>query len=346
MNKIDARKMSRDALKALRGQAMRLREELGLPWREIARVMGLNTTTVFGWAQRYAAEGEAGLISRKPGRAYLSGRTLTLPQEWVLRTILTSQAPSTRGLPFALWNRRAVQGLVKAEFNIDMPIRTVGEYLKRWGYTPQRPNRRALEQKPWDVQRWMQEVYPLIAQQAKQADGTVYWADETAVVQDGHWVRGYAPAGHAPVLAATSQRFGLTMVSAISSKGLVRFEFLEGAATTQTTLGFMQRLVQDSQGHKVFLVLDNLRAHHAKDVSAWVQAHAHEIEVFYLPPYAPQSNPDEYLNRDFKTQLRSANRYSTRDALLEKAAAFMQFLANSPERVKSYFQHDSVAYAS
>lgn len=346
MNKIDARKLSHDALKALRGQAMRLREELNLPWREIARVMGMNTTTVFGWAQRYAAQGEAGLVSKKPGRAYLSGRTLTLAQEWALRTILTSQAPSTRGLPFALWNRRAVQGLIKTEFGIDMPIRTVGEYLLRWGYTPQRPTRQALEQKPWDVQRWMREVYPLIAQQAQRDDGIVYWADETAVVQDGHWVRGYAPAGHAPVLAATSKRFGLTMVSAISSKGLVRFEFLEGAATTQTTIGFMQRLVQDSEGHKVFLVLDNLRAHHAKEVSEWVQAHGHEIEVFYLPPYAPQSNPDEYLNRDFKTHLRSADRCNTRDGLLEKAAAFMQFLLSTPERVKSYFQHDSVAYAS
>lgn len=226
------------------------------------------------------------------------------------------------------------------------PIRTVGEYLKRWGYTPQRPTRCALEQKPWDVQRWMQEVYPLIASKAKQEDGIIYWADETAVAQDGHWVRGYAPAGHAPVLAATSQRFGLTMISAISSKGLVRFEFLEGAATTETTLGFMQRLVQDSEGHKVFLILDNLRAHHAKDVAAWVQAHEHEIEVFYLPPYAPQSNPDEYLNRDFKTQLRSANRCRTSDGLLEKAGAFMQFLVSSPERVKSYFQHDSVVYAA
>lgn len=148
------------------------------------------------------------------------------------------------------------------------------------------------------------------------------------------------------MLAATSQRFGLTMISAISSKGLVRFEFLEGAATTETTLGFMQRLVQDNEGHKVFLVLDNLRAHHAKKVTEWIQAHEHEIEVFYLPPYAPQSNPDEYLNRDFKTQLRSADRCRTSDGLLEKAAAFMQFLVNSPERVRSYFQHDSVGYAA
>jgi transposase len=186
----------------------------------------------------------------------------------------------------------------------------------------------------------------LIAQKARQEDGTIYWADKTAVAPDGHWVRGYAPAGHAPVLAATSQRFGLTMISAISSKGLVRFEFLDGAATTESTLGFMQRLIRDSEGHKIFLILDNLRAHHAKEVATWVQAHAREIVVFYLPPYAPQSNPDEYLNRDFKTHLRSADRRSTRDGLLDKAAAFMQFLLSSPERVKSYFNHDSVAYAT
>ena len=96
--------------------------------------MGLHVTTVFGWAQRYAAEGEASLVSKKPERAYLSGRTLTLQQEWVLRTILTSKAPPTRGLPFALWNRRAVHDLIQVEFGINMPIRTVGEYLKRWGH--------------------------------------------------------------------------------------------------------------------------------------------------------------------------------------------------------------------
>lgn len=139
MDKIDARKLSRGALKALRGQAMRLRQELALPWREIAWVMGMHVTTVFGWAQRYAAEGEAGLVSKTPGR------TLTLQREWVLRTILTTQSPSTRGLPFALWNRWAVHDPIKAEFGIDMPIRTVGEYLKHWSYTPQRPTRQALE---------------------------------------------------------------------------------------------------------------------------------------------------------------------------------------------------------
>lgn len=289
MNKIDARKLSPDVLKALRGQALRMRETLQLPWREIARVMGVHVTTVLAWAQRYASEGEAGLESKKPGRAYLSGRTLNLGQEWVLRTIVTSESPSVRGLPFALWNRRAVGQLVQQLFGIDMPIRTVGEYLMRWGYTPQRPSRRALEQKPLDVQHWLQDIYPVIARRAKEESGIIYWADETAVVQDGHWVRGYAPAGQTPELVASSKRFGLTM----------------GA-----------------------------------------QAHAAQIELFYLPPYAPKLNPDEYLNRDFKTELRSANRCSTASSLRTQATAFMEFLAMMPERMKSYFNHGPVAFAA
>jgi len=227
-----------------------------------------------------------------------------------LRTVITSESPSVRGLPFALWNRRA------------------------------------LEQKPLDVQNWLQNIYPLIARRAKEESGIIYWADETAVVQDGHWVRGYAPAGQTPELVASSKRFGLAMVSAVSNQGLVRFEFLEGAANTQSTLGFMQKLVADSAGQKVFLIMDNLRAHHAKDVTVWAQAHAAQIELFYLPPYTPQLNPDEYLNRDFKTELRSAHRCSTASGLRAQATAFMEFLAMMPERVKSYFNHGSVVFAA
>lgn len=317
MEKIDARKISPIALKELRLQAMRMREELKLTWKKIAKVMGVSVGTVLAWSQRYAMHGEAGLESKKPGRTYLSGRTLTLAQEWALRSILTSESPQMRGLDFALWNRRAVMQLIKKLFGIEMPIRTVGEYLMRWGYTPQRPIKRALEQNPMDVEHWINEVYPVIARHAKEQGALIYWGDETAVVQDGHWVRGYAPAGQTPVLEQSSKRYGLTMVSAISNQGLVRFEFMQGAMNTQRVIDFMQRLIQDSQS-KVILILDNLRAHHAKEVTQWLEQHQDQIEVVYLPPYAPQSNPDEYLNRDMKTHLRSAERVNSRDALFAK----------------------------
>lgn len=345
MEKIDARKLPRHAQDEMRRQAMRMRTELGLTWKEIARVVGVNVGTVLNWSRRYATEGVGGLVSKTRGRRFLSGRTLTLAQEWQLRSMIVGQNPSQMSLPFALWNRRAVMELVKVLFDIDMPIRTVGEYLLRWGYTPQRPMKRALEQSPLKVEQWINETYPQIMARAKTEGATIYWGDETAVAEDGHWLRGYAPMGQTPVLAAPSKRHGLTMISAISNQGLVRFEFIEGAMNTDLMIGFLQGLIADST-RKVFLILDNLRVHHAKLVTEWLQEHQEEIEVFYLPPYSPELNPDEYLNREFKTRLRLSDRAQSKSALLEKANAFMEFLKETPQRVMAYFKHSAVRYAS
>lgn len=147
----------------MRRQAMNMREELGLGWKEIAAVVGVHISTVLGWSKRYEMEGSAGLKSKQRGRRYRSGRTLTLAQEWQLRTLIVGRNPNQFQLDFALWNRRAVMELIKTLFDIDMPIRTVGEYLLRWGYTPQRPIKRALEQNPETVERWLKETYPSIA---------------------------------------------------------------------------------------------------------------------------------------------------------------------------------------
>jgi len=318
MEKVDARKLPRDAQDEMRRQAMRMREELKLPWKEIARVVGVNVSTVIGWSKRFQREGVDGLKSKTRGRRYLSGRTLTLVQEWQLRSVIVGENPKQMSLPYALWNRRAVMQLVKVLFDIDMPIRTVGEYLLRWGYTPQRPIKRALEQNPVKVEQWMNETYPTIAARAKAEGAVIYWGDETAVAEDGHWLRGYAPVGHTPVLAAPSKRHGLSMISAISNQGLVRFEFIEEAMNTELFIGFMEKLVADSP-QKVFLILDNLKVHHAKKVAAWLEEHQARIEVFYLPPYSPEINPDEYLNRDFKTALRTSDRAMSKNALLQKA---------------------------
>lgn len=345
MNKIDARKISRDALKEIRRVAIRMREELDLTWKEIAQVIGVNVGTVLSWARRFENFGDAGLESKTPGRAYQSGRTLTLGQEWVLRAIITSESPKLRDLPFALWNRRAVMQLIAKVFNIKMPIRTVGEYLMRWGYTPQRPKQFAQEQKPLDVEYWIKEVYPVVEQHAKEQGAIIYWGDETAVVQDGHWVRGYAPVGKTPVLTAPSKHYGLTMFSAVSKQGLLRFEFMEGSMNTQGVIDFMQRFIDDS-ADKIILILDNLRAHHALEVNKWLELHKDRIEVVFLPSYAPQNNPDEYLNSDFKKHLRSADRAANKHELLTKANAFMNFLHETPERIRSYFKNPEVAFAA
>jgi len=308
-------------------------------------VVGVHISTVIGWGQRYGRDGEAGLKARRRGRRYLTGRTLTLAQEGRVRSILVDETPGQRGLGFALWNRRAVMELIEALFGVAMPIRTVGEYLLRWGYTPQRPIKRALEQRPAEVQRWLDKTYPTILARAKAEKALIYWGDETAVVEDGHWVRGYAPQGKTPVLATPGRRSGLALVSAISNQGLVRFRFIEQAMNADWLIEFLGQLIADTP-QKVFLILDNLKVHHAKAVTRWVGEHAEQIELFYLPPYTPERNPTEYLNRDFKTHLRLSARSSTPHALRQKANAFLQFVISTPDRIMAYFNHPAVQYAA
>jgi transposase len=345
MEKVDSRKLPREAQDEMRRQAMRMREQLQLSWKEIAQVVGVNISTVMAWSRRYLMEGSNGLKSKTRGRRYLSGRTLTLTQERRLQSIIIGENPRQRSLPFALWNRRAVMQLIKRLYDIDMPIRTVGQYLQRWGYTPQRPIKRAQERSSYKLRQWLSETYPMIEARAKVEKAQIYWGDETAVVEDGHWIRGDAPGGQTPVLSASVKRYGLSMVSAISNQGLVRFKFIEQAMNRELLIEFMQGLIEDSE-QKVFLILDNLKVHHAKQVTAWLDEHKSQIEVFYLPPYSPEINPDEYLNRDFKTTLRLSDRSENKKALFQKAKAFMEFLIRTPERVSAYFKHPPVCYAA
>jgi transposase len=343
MKKIDARSLSSESLELLRRQALTLRRETTLTWAEIAKVCGVSISTVMKWSRWFAGQGEAAFVPKRRGRKHGSGRTLTLAQELKLRETILEQNPGQLKLPFALWNRRAVQDAVRRIFGIEMPIRTVGEYLLRWGFTPQRPTRQAIERNDAALAAWMDLHFPELVERAKREGGEIYWADETAVKQDGHWVRGYAPAGQTPVLAMSARWSSISMISAITQKGLVRFAFHEGAINSERFIGFLEALIADA-GRKVFLIVDNLKVHHSKPVKAWVAERAEKIELVYLPSYSPQANPDEYLNRDLKTALRQGPVARTTNHLLTLASAFMRQLQSVPGRVVSYFKHPAVSY--
>ena len=348
MDKLDARSLSEESLKELRRQAHRLRSE-GRTWSEIASIAGVHLSTVMSWSRRFdiGSAGVREMASGQRGRRFGEGRTLDLADEVGLRELIVNGPPSRLGLPYALWSRRAVQEAVQAKFAIDMPIRTVGEYLRRWGFTPQRPAKRALEQRPAQVRQWLEVDYPAIVKRAKAEQAQVHWADETAVRQDTAWVRGYAPAGHTPLLEHAAKRPSpsITMISALSNQGLVRFGFHDGASNAERFVGFMADLVHDVPA-KVFLIVDRLPAHRAAKVHRWLAEHKDHMELFYLPPYSPQMNPDEWLNRDLKTELRTRPAARDHDTLKTIAQRFMQTLASTPQRIMNYFGNQHIAYAS
>lgn len=343
---MDGRRISEESLEVLRRQAHRLRCA-GHTWSDIASTVGVHLSTVMSWSRRFDIGGAAvtDVASARRGRRFGEARTLELCDEVRLRELITGGPPSALGLPYALWSRRAVQEAVKAKFALDMPIRTVGEYLRRWGFTPQRPAKRALEQRPEQVHRWLHEDYPAIVRKARAEQALICWADETAIRQDTAWVRGYAPAGQTPVVEHAARWHSLTLISALTNQGLVRFACHDGAINAERFIDFMQSLIDDA-GAKVLLIVDNLRAHHAKAVRAWLATRAQHIEVFYLPPYSPEANPDELINRDLKTELRSRPAAKSVEALKRLALDFMACLAATPERIRRYFSNPNVAYAA
>lgn len=184
-------------------------------------------------------------------------------------------------------------------------LRTIGVYLKRWGFTPQKPIKKAYEQTPKAVQEWLDAAYPEIRRCVAAEKAEIYWGDETGVRNDCQHSRGYAPRGQTPVVAVNAKRFSLNMISAIKNQGLLRFMLYEQTMTFRVLLKFLRCLIKDA-GRKVFLVLDNLKVHHANLVRRWLERYQEKIEVFYLPSYSPDVNPDEYLNCDLKSIVRTA----------------------------------------
>jgi transposase len=345
MERIDARKLTVEGRDVLRRMVMRLRSQTEMTVPELADVAGVHAKTVEVWITRHRRDGETGLTEKPRGRPIGSGRKLTFVDEVWIREHIISKTPDQLTLPFALWSRPAIKAMILERFEIDMQDRLVGKYLKRWGFTPQRPIKRALEQNPAKIEAWLRETYPEVEARAKAEGGRIMWGDETAVKEDAHWVRGFSPPGKTPVLKLRARWTKLSMISAISARGEITFRIVEDTINAERFIAFLAGLIQHAD-RKIFLIVDNLTAHHAKLVKTWMTGREHQIELVFLPPYAPESNPDEYLNRDFKTALRSGPVSHNKADLLKKAYAFMERIREMPEHVMSYFRHPSARYAA
>ncbi len=273
--------------------------EGGLTYEAIAVQVGLTRTGVFDICRRVAEQGRAGLASQPRGPAAGTGRFLAPEQEAQIRTEISQHPPDELGLPFALWSRAAVRMLIEQSCGVRLAVRTVGTYLARWGFTAQKPLRRAYEQSPKAVRRWLRQDYPAIVAQARAEKGTIFWGDETGLRSDDVRGRSFAPRGRTPVVRPCHRRAGLGLISAVTNKGELRWMVLDGALKAPSLIRFLGRLIQEVPG-KVFLIWDNLPVHRARAVRNWLAKRTEQIEVFHLPSYSPELNPDEGLNADLK----------------------------------------------
>lgn len=338
------RSLSREARHERRVQVIRLRKA-GKTYEEIAQQTGLSRTGVFNICSRHAAGGAAALKDAIGGRKVSEKRLLTAAQENAMRKFIQDKTPDQLKLPYALWTRAAVVQLIEERLGVKLAVRTIGKYLARWGFTPQKPMRKAYEQSPAAVKKWLDEDYPVIAARAKTEGAEIHWGDETGLRSDDVRGRSYAPQGQTPVVRVNNKRHGLSVISSVTNKGVMRWKIFDGALNAGILIDFLKRLVKDA-GRKVYLILDNLKVHHSKQVKAWLAEHVDEIEVFYLPSYSPELNPNEMANADLKQAVTKRAPARTKLQLVKATAGHLRSVQRQPERVKSYFEHEPVRYAA
>lgn len=347
MEKIDGRKLTPRELSDRRKLVVKLREK-GHSNKEVAELVGLPPQTTSSYYARYKREGKKSFQVKSAGCPKGTNKKLTPEEESRIIRLLIDTTPQQLKFKFALWTREAVQALIKHELDIDMPISTVGDYLKKWEFTSKKPIKRAYERKDAATKKWLEDEYPKIKKEAKKEKADIWWCDETACQNLANNLKGYALKGthNKPVLEHSAKRFKINMISAITNTGKSMFSLYDESIKIDSFIEFCKKVIDSNNGKKVYLIVDNLRVHHAKLVKAWEEENKEKIKLFYLPAYSPDYNPDEYLNQDYK---QSANKYelpTTQKQLRSNTEKYMLSLQKNPQKVANFFMNPKVQYAA
>jgi transposase len=346
MRENDSRKLSDEALSERHRQVV---ECLNRGMTQVAAGLqcGMSEKAVNTLFQRYKQGGMKAVLVKRNGRPVGKGRDLSKEEERDIQRLICDKTPDQLKMPYALWNRNAVKELIENRCGRKLAVRTVGNYLKRWGFTPQKPLHRAYEQRPAEVLKWREEQYPAIQARAAKEGAEINWGDETGLRSDDVRGRSYAPKGSTPEIRVNSKRHGCSVMSTVTNKGKMRWMVFQEGMNSKIFIGFLKRLIKGPKTKKkIFLILDNLRVHHSKPVKEWVAKNSKAIELFFLPSYSPELNPVELANSQLKGAV-TAHAPARRKGQLEAVAIkFLRSIQRRPLLIVSWFQKESVRYAA
>jgi transposase len=341
---VDSRKIKPEALYERHVQYVRFRTA-GMSNNQASALVGFSATTGSRTWKKYQTGGLESLKVKRRGLPQGYKRALTPSQEEEIQQMITNNTPDSLGLPYSLWSREAAKRLILEKYGVNLALRTLSLYFSRWGFTYQRPAKKAYKQKPQEVQRWLEEDYPQIQEEAAKEQAEIYWCDETGVNNETNDKRGFSPKGQTPILEVEVKKEKMNMISALTKEGKLRFMLYVETMTTVLLIIFLQRLINGA-GHKIYVIMDNLRVHHSKMLQEWLKKHGDEIKVFYLPPYSPELNPDEYLNGKLKKDIHSGISPRTQLEIKQRIRRFMQQQQRAPNKVKKLFEHPKAQYAA
>ena len=341
MKRQDARKLSHDKLTELRRRAVTAIQNGESP-KDVARVMGVNRITVYGWLSLYRNGGWDNLDAKKRGGRKPKLDAMAL--RWIYQ-IVTLGNPNQLKMPFVLWSAKLLAAAIEKKFGIKLSKASVCRLLHQLGLSPQRPLWRAYQRDPQVVDRWLKEEYPAIRAAARKAKGEVWFGDEAGVRSDAHSGTTWAPKGQTPIVSTTGARFGLNVISAVNRRGALRFMCVEGKVNADVFIEFMGRLAE-SAGHPVYLVVDGHPTHKAAKTRKVVESTKGRLKLFFLPGYSPDLNPDELVWNNLKSQGTGKRAITGPDQLKKLVLGHLRSMQKDADLVRSFYRTPSTEYAA
>ena len=336
----DGRKLDHHTLQVMRQQAVKAARE-GATVASIAAAFGVSTRTVFSWLAQFAEGGQNALLAKPiPGRP---PKISAEEMRWIAQAV-RDNSPQQFKFEFGLWTLSLISELIKRQFGKSLALASVSRVMKLLGFSAQKPLYQAWQQDTQLVHEWETKTYPAIKAQARVQGATIYFADEAGIRSDYHTGTTWAPVGQTPVVEVTGRRFSFNMISAVSPRGEFRFMIHEGSVTATTFKDFLTRLMVGAS-KPILLIVDGHPIHKSKLVKDYVASLNGQLTLFYLPPYAPQLNPDEQVWAHVKRQV-SRQLVQSLDDMKSLALGALRRIQKLPDLVKSFFRQPECQYAS
>ncbi|MFI7134398.1 IS630 family transposase [Nonomuraea sp. NPDC050153] len=311
----------------------------GMRVDDAATVFSVGRSTIFGWIKLREEGGPDALtVKMPPGpKAALNDQQLAQLRGWIV-----GRDPRQLQFDFGLWTREMVAELIKRKFGVEFTLQWVGKLLARLGLSPQKPLVRAYEQNPERVRRWKEEEYPKIRAQAIGQGAGIYFLDEASVRTNHHAGTTWGTVGDTPVVRGTGQRHSVNMISVVNTQGKLHFSFV-GTIDSAAFIEYLKTLLHDIPG-KIFLILDGHPAHRSAETKAFVKSTKGRLRIFFLPPYSPELNPDEWVWKSIKHDRVGRAIVRSVDELTDRIEQAVDRLQATPELVRSFFRDRDLLY--
>jgi len=338
--KLDGRTLSHEMSEKIRRMAVQRVKEGEKP-SVVIRSFGFGRTSIYRWLNTERKNGAQGLAARRhPGRK----PALSPRQKLKVRSWICGKDPRQYGFDFGLWTRQIVSALIQEKFGITLGLTAVGRLLNQLEITPQKPLRRAYERDPIAIENWKREKYPALKARAKRRKAEIFFLDEAGVRSDQVLGRTWGEKGKTPEVRTSGQRQSINAISAINARGAFWYEVYSGRFNaTRFKEEFLKSFMRGRK-RPVFLVVDGHPSHRAKMISAYVKQQKGRLELHFLPGYAPELNPDEFVWNYVKHEGVSKKPLKHNESLRCRVENDLAGIKRQPALVRSFFRAPSVSY--